>query len=155
MTEQNLQNEFSRIITVSRIHSKGAEEKIEASPHEREALAKRFSLIGINSLTAKISLEPKEYFNKQIIAVDGRVNASVRQQCIRTLEEVTNVLDFTFSVIFVKDGEFTGDELSEIESSSLMADEEVDIYYKGRIDIGELAAQQLFVHLDQYPRKVG
>ena len=147
MTEQK--NEFSRIVTVSRISPKGTEDKIEASPTEREALAKRFDLIGINSLSAKISLEPKNYFNKQVIAVEGSVNATVRQQCIHSLEEVTNVLDFKFSVIFVKDGEFTREELSEIDSVSL--DEEIDVFYKGKIDIGELVAQQLFVHIDQYP----
>ena len=153
MTEQNLQNEFSRVVTVSRISPKGIEDEIEASPKEREELAKRFSLIGIDKLKAKISLTLKSYFNKQAVVADGSVNAAVRQQCVFSLEEITSLPEFSFSVIFVKGDEFTKKELSEIDSFSPMDNEEIEVFYKGKIDIGELVAQQLFVHLEQHPRK--
>jgi len=154
MTEQNLKNEFSRVVTVSRISSNGAEENIEASSDEMKALSKRFDLVGINKLAAKIYLEPRTHLNKQVIAADGRVYSTVRQRCVKTLEEVTNKLDFTFSVLFVKDGDFSRNELSELENGSLMSEEEIDIYYNGKIDLGELIAQQMFVNLDKYPRKI-
>ena len=52
--------ELSRVLRVEKIAANGVVETIRTSEAERQALAERFDLIGIEDLQAKLTVTPKQ-----------------------------------------------------------------------------------------------
>ncbi|MEO9462475.1 MAG: hypothetical protein ABJ242_07040 [Marinomonas sp.] len=123
---------------------------VEADAAERAALAKRFSLASVDSLHAKISLEP----DKSFVRASGTLKAKVMQICAVSAEEfsadIDEVLDFRFVAIgdvaaldHAAEGadievELSGDDCDEIEFSG------------DTFDLGEAVAQSLGLAIDPY-----
>lgn len=142
------ETEFSRLITLSRIPPKGTEERLEASDAERKALAKRFNLMDLSVLRARVALRPSE---DHTFVAEGTIEAEVVQCCVATLEPLTNRLCLHVCVVFIP-------ESSRSVAEALSSDElenEYEFYRNGKIDLGEMVAQQLGVNIDPYPRKEG
>lgn len=138
--------EFSRVLSVARIPPKGVEETLQAKPVERTALAKRFDLIDIPRLEAHLTLKPE---SDDAIHVTGDINAEIVQQCIVSLEPITNNLNIGVDLLLIP-GKKKNDEPEDF-SGDMNA--EIDTYTNGKIDLGELVVQQLGVNIDLYPRK--
>jgi uncharacterized metal-binding protein YceD (DUF177 family) len=139
--------EFSRIISVARIPPVGTEESLTAKPDERAALAKRFDLVKLSSLTATVTVQPS---GEQIIHVKGMAAADIMQQCVITLEPLPSHIDLDIDV------EFVPAEAHKAGSGSPYADDldsEIELYDNGKIDLGEIVAQHLGIAIDPYPRK--
>ncbi|MFA5041641.1 MAG: DUF177 domain-containing protein [Bdellovibrionales bacterium] len=141
--------EFSRVINVSRIPPKGAEENIEAKPNERKALAERFGLVDLPLLTAKVMVTPER---QQKVSVSGTLNAKVVQTCIVTLEPIENSLTLEVEAFFVPAECQKTDPKAPLE---IELDDDSEPFSDGKIDIGELVAQTLGIGIDPYPRKKG
>src|SRR5687768_2352291 len=90
--------EFSRTVVADKIGTDEATHDIEASPQERQALAKRFDLQGIDSLTATVHV--KRVRGGQMIRVSGSLEADVIQTCVVTLEPVRNHVSEEFETMF-------------------------------------------------------
>jgi uncharacterized metal-binding protein YceD (DUF177 family) len=146
-TKMNEQNpEFSRIISIARIPPKGVEEALEAKPSERAALAKRFDLFDLTTLKAKLTLTPG---SQDSVTVKGKLNASYVQNCVVTLEPLTTHLDLDIDVTFFP----SEGSQNEADCAPDELDEEFESFSGGKIDLGELVAQQLGVNIDHYPRQ--
>lgn len=138
--------EFSRPVDLREIYGGTAE--LKADPAEREALAARFDLAALDSLTAEVTLSK----DGAIISAKGRLDASIRQLCSITGEEFPTEISEDIDIRFEPEPEalteITPDE--EIELTEQDFDTE---YYTGtRIDLGEAIAQSLAVAIDPYPR---
>jgi uncharacterized metal-binding protein YceD (DUF177 family) len=134
--------EFSRIVSVSRISPKGIEELLETRPAERAALAKRFDLVDLPVLKARLTLIPG---SRQTIEATGTIEAEIVQRCVVTLDPIVSRLDLHVNVVFLpaESGLNAPDELND----------EFEYFSGGKIDVGELISQQLGVSIDPYPRK--
>jgi uncharacterized metal-binding protein YceD (DUF177 family) len=139
--------EFSRILSVARLSPKGVEEYLEAKPAERKALAKRFDIVEVKSLKAFLTLIPKP---QEVIDVTGKIEVTIVQNCVVTLEPLVNRMELEINLTFVPEeqndkggGEAVIDDLSD----------EIEVFSGGKIDIGEMVAQQVGVNIDPYPRK--
>jgi len=115
--ESTSNNEFSRTISLSKWFGGGAEGhsgnrhskrsmdlSIEASSLECDALAKRFRLTSITSLSADLAVQPalgtdSSADGGEVIQAIGTVNAQVSQMCVRTNEEFDVNLEFSFSTV--------------------------------------------------------
>jgi uncharacterized metal-binding protein YceD (DUF177 family) len=139
--------EFSRPIEVDEIGTDGVEVEIAAEPPEREALARRFGLVGIAHLAATATVKR---ISRRLFRVDGSFEADVVQTCVVTLEPFSTRLAQPFSASF---GE-AGPGLSALVTG-LEEDEQPEPIEGGVIDIGETVAQYLALALDPYPRKPG
>src|SRR5262245_33898044 len=137
--------EFSRLIPVDRIPEAGLDERIEADESERAALAQRFGLPEIRRLTGDIHVTP---WRRGRIHVQGRMTAEVVQCCVITLDPFPVDLVFSVERFFIAEGA-RHDHVEEIEG------DEPDIVNGGAIDLGELAAEELALNIDPYPRKPG
>ena len=138
--------EFSRIVSVTRISPKGIEEQLVCKPAEREALAKRFDLVELSLLKADLTLTPES----QNVLVTGSIEADLVQHCVVTLEPIISHFDLNVDVLFIPAEENqTGAGSPEPYDS----DNEFELFSGGKIDIGEMVAQQLGVNIDPYPRK--
>jgi hypothetical protein len=112
--------------------------RIEATPGERAALARRFGLRSLDRLAAEVRLAP---FGRGV-RLEAALEADVVQDCVVSLQPVPGKVADRFTLVY---GEApAGDEETVVEP--LEGD---------TIDIGEAVAQQLSLALDPYPRAPG
>jgi uncharacterized metal-binding protein YceD (DUF177 family) len=141
--------EFSRRIPVGDIPARGADYEIGADAKEREALAARLGLLALESLTARLRLEP--IGRGPLVRLSGAFTADVVQSCVVTLEPVPAHLEEGFHMTFGPEEE---GEAPEIELSP-EAEDPPDPFDQGAVDLGEAVAEQLALALDPFPRKPG
>ncbi len=135
-------NEFSHIVKLSEIGSHSHDIHLVASDTARAGLIGRFDLAALDSLEAKVSLEPQ---GTEIVAT-GRFTASLAQYCIASNDPVPAALDEPVHIRFIPEPVAGG----EIE---LEADDCETMFHDGQtIDLGEAVAQSLLLALDPYPR---
>ena len=137
--------EFSRRIDGLRLSPSGEQFEIAAKPEERTALAKRFDLLALDRLAAKVKVTPMAGGYYRLAA---ELDAQLSQACAITSEPVPAHIAESFTLTFgpVED------------SSEIVLDgnaEPVEPLDDGMIDIGEAVAQQLSLALDPFPRADG
>jgi uncharacterized metal-binding protein YceD (DUF177 family) len=136
--------ELHRPVRVSRIGQDGMEAVVEATEAERAALAARMRLPAILALRARFALARE---GDDIVAATGRLEATVVQTCVVSLDDFESALTEAFAVRFVPEGTESDDPDPESVD---------DIPYAGdTIDLGEATAEQLALALDPYPRRPG
>lgn len=135
--------EFSRRVALARIPPAGREERLAATPEECAALARRFGIHAVNRLAAALRLRPEP---GGAVRVEGRLSAEVVQDCVVTLEPVTQAVEEAVTLRILPPGAaYTEDPEGpdEIEADGVTA------------DLGEALAEQLALALDPYPRAPG
>ena len=138
--------EFSRPLALDRISATQHREEISATEKERAALAQRFDLVSLDSFTASFSLKR---VRKDLVRVKGWVSAELVQACVVTLDPVPARIDERFEVDFLEEAVPAVADV-ELDAEAAEAPESAP---DGWIDLGELAAEQLGLALDPYPRK--
>ena len=137
--------EFSRRIDGLRLNPSGEKYTIAAKPEERAALARRFDLLALDRLEAKVKLTPMAGGYYRLAA---EFEAQLTQACAITSEPVPARIAESFTLTY---GPVE-------ESSEIVLDgdaEPVEPLDDGMIDIGEAVAQQLSLTLDPFPRAPG
>lgn len=145
--------EFSRPVPLQRILDTESDLVIEATAEECRALASRFDLISLNRLRAEIRLRRVQ--GGKLIALSGRVRGAPVQRCVVTLVPVAGEIDESFSLLFAPSSRAVRDRKAGVELYiDPMADEPEPIEGES-LDVGEVAAQQLALAIDPYPRAPG
>ena len=138
--------EFSRPERVDTISDRERVVELEARPAEREALARRFDLIGVESLRAEFSVRHEHAG----LVARGRVTADVVQACSITDKPVAARVDERVDLLFVPAGPAAAAEV-ELSADAL----DTIIYEGSSIDLGEAAAETMALALDPFPRAPG
>jgi uncharacterized metal-binding protein YceD (DUF177 family) len=135
--------EFSRPVNLARLPPEGRAERLAASPAECAALARRFAIPAVHRLEAAVDLRPEP---GGLVIASGRLWAEVVQDCVVTLEPVTQQVEERVWLRILPPGHALSDDPEgpdEIEAAG-------DV-----VDLGEALAQQLALALDPYPRAPG
>ncbi len=146
--------ELSRPVRLRQIDARPVQ--IEANEAERAALADRFALPAVNTLTAEIALER----DGEKVRAHGTMAAQIHQTCAVSGEEFPVSLTEDIGLVFLPLSDFAlpaampaDDEPIEIE---LERDELDEIEYEGdTIDLGEAVAQTLGLAIDPYAEGSG
>ena len=134
--------ELDRKLPLARIPRTGLTETVTASAAECAALAARFALPEIRSLTCRFRLDP---LPGGAIAAAGALRAELVQICVASLDPFPVTIAEDFAVRFVPTGR---------ESDDPDPDAVDEIAFAGTVlELGEAAAEQLALALDPYPRK--
>ena len=134
-------SEFERMFDAARLPA--AEQALTATAPECAALAERFCLPQISSLTAKVQL----LADGDGVRVTGRLQAAIVQSCAISGEDVPVRIDEPVALHFVRSFELPAPD-AEIE---LTAEELDQIEMDGtRFDLGEAVAQTLALAIDPY-----
>ena len=83
--------------------------------------------------------------------VEGRFEAEVEQECVVTLEPVSNRVADRFAIVFA-------DQVAPVKPDLSMeaeADEEAEPLVDGSFDLGEAVAELVGLAIDPYPRAPG
>jgi len=144
--------ELSRPVAVDQLREHGADFVVEADAAERAALAERFGILAIDSLWATFHARP---VGQSLVRLAGHLTALVHQACVVTLVDLPQTIDETFerlysSAVAGKDEDAAGEIELDVEG-----EEPPDPLSNGMIDLGEVAAEQLALALDPYPRAPG
>jgi uncharacterized metal-binding protein YceD (DUF177 family) len=137
--------EFSVRIDGLRLPPGGGKYAISAKPEEREALAKRFELLALTRLEAKVNLTP---IAGGFYRLAADFEADLSQACAITSEPVPAHIAESFTLTYGPT-----EEASEIILDGEA--EPIEPLDDGMIDIGEAVAQQLSLSLDPFPRAPG
>lgn len=135
--------EFSRVVNIARLPPEGREERLVASGAECAALARRFAIPAVNRLEAVVLIRHEP---GGTATVAGRFSAEVVQDCVVTLEPVTQAVEETVALRIVPAG--------HVPSEDPEAPDEIEADGDS-VDLGEAVAEQLALALDPYPRAPG
>lgn len=145
---QEIGPEFSRRLAIDDIARDGSVVTLEATADERRRLAERFGLLALDRLTATLTVT--RGLSGIPIRVQGRLSASVVQECVVSLEPVSSEINEIIDVEYVPmadDGDSEGFSLDEPEPPEALDGDS--------LELGELVAQHMSLALDPYPRKEG
>lgn len=145
--------ELSRPLDVSDLPSQGRFVVIEASPAEGAALCRRFGLVDLCALTARVQVKRgRSKEGERAIHVQASFCAEVVQKCVVTLESFTVNVDEKFEIYFVPSADLSEGEGVVID---LLDDDASEPLHVPEVDLGELVAQHMALTLDPYPRRPG
>ena len=137
--------EFSRRYTLDSLGSVPRKVSIEATAEERAAVAARFGLVALETLTATATLVA----STRGIEANGQLKGKVVQSCVVTADPVAALIDEPFTLRFVEP-----DELASDAEETELSDDDCDLIEidGGTVDLGEAVAQTLGLALDPFPR---
>jgi len=133
--------EFSRPTDVRQCD--GLHVELKANDAERTALARRFDLVRVETLTAQVTLSRKD----RVVEASGTMQADWVQACAVSADDLPVSTKETLSFRFVPEREdHNPDEEIEIDAQDC---DEID-YSDTHIDIGEAVAQSLGLAIDPF-----
>lgn len=150
--------EFSRALRADEVPADGAERKIAATEAECAALAARLGLLRLRRVESLLRLSR----TNAELHVGGILAADITQSCVVTLEPLEASLSVPISRTY-RDAP-PGLAPEEVERSAEDEDEPTaefgdgedwDWMFEGRVDLGEIVAEELALALDPYPRAAG
>ena len=142
--------EFSRLFDIHDVPPDGKTETLEATADERAAVAARFGVEAVGSLSATMSVQP---WKRNGFRVRGTATAEVTQVCVVTLEPFEQAVSADLDQVFVEGSSKLAAGDKEIVVS--VDDEDIGYIDDGQIELGEFAVEALCLELDPYPRKPG
>jgi uncharacterized metal-binding protein YceD (DUF177 family) len=139
--------EFSRKVEIDRLPPSGeTAHDIAASEVERAQLARRFALVALDRLEARVTLAR---LPGGLLRLAAELSADVVQECVVSLEPVASRIEDRFMLLY-------GHAQDEADEVVLSGEAElVEPISGGTLDIGEAVAQQLSLALDPFPRRPG
>lgn len=142
---------FHRPQSLAALPDAGLDIAIEAKPTERKALAAFLDLPEVGILRARLLVQR---WRGQGVRVTGLVEAEVTQSCVVTLEPVPARLSIETDRKFLPESMLDRDA----DPHELLIDpdgEDPPDPLPHVLDLGALAAEEIALNLDPYPRKAG
>jgi uncharacterized metal-binding protein YceD (DUF177 family) len=140
-----MENEFQRIIDLDSSTTFGNSITLTANDDEKKALAERFGLLDLSSLSATIVITVDDI--QKCFRVEGTLCAELMQKCIISLKPVPESINAPFSVLLVME---TTQKQEQEEEINWEAD--VEYITDSKVDVGEIVAQYLSLMMDPYPK---
>lgn len=139
--------EFSRRVPVRELPDGGRDFRFEATAEEREAVARRLGIAGLESLEAHFTVTPQ---GGGALARGG-FKAEPVQQCVVTLEPVTSRVEGEMTQRFAPEG---AAEPESVETEfDVFEEDPPEPLTHGAAELGELVVEHLSLALDPYPRR--
>ena len=136
--------EFSRSIKLDRLGEARLSQTLEASPGECEALAKRFDLIQIETLSADVIV----WKRGDCVTLEGRLTAKLVQPCVASAAPVPVRIDEPLLIKFRPETAHSPDAEIELDAD----DCDVAEHDGKAVDMGEAVAQSFGLALDPFLR---
>ncbi|PHZ83704.1 YceD family protein [Paremcibacter congregatus] len=140
--------EFSRIVDVTTVPSKGRHYKYDASEAEHAALATRYGVESVMALQAECDLIPGR---KGEYKLKASFTATITQACSISLDPVTEDVAGNLQVTFRQAPRRVDQEAIEVEFDA--EEEDFELLSSQEVDLGELITQHLSLEINPYPRK--
>jgi len=140
-------NEFSRIVALEAHRERPVSFTILASLSECAALARRFDLVRLDKLSGAGELRARPGGGWRLAA---KLEAKLAQSCVISLREIPVTIIDEFELDFSP--AVSPDDEGDVDVADNAAE---PCPRDGRLDVGEVVAQQLSLALDPFPRAPG
>jgi uncharacterized metal-binding protein YceD (DUF177 family) len=120
-------SEFARPFALDALRERPVRHTVTAAAEERAALAKRFGVLAIDRLEAKLVLQRVRA--GRAVRVEGRIAADLQQACVVSLQPVAQRVVEKFSVLFVPPEDLKPipvDADGEIDVAAIAAEDELE-----------------------------
>ncbi len=139
--------EFSRPVAIETVKEEAAF-AIEATPAERENLARRLGVVSVDLLAADLRLVR---LMGSMVRLEGEFAAEVTQSCVVTLAPVHCRIAATLDRRYGP-----AEALAETDAEDMsLEDDPPEVLADGVIDLGEAVSEQLALEIDPFPRAEG
>ena len=136
-------------VDVRSLPEKGHPLRIDASPEEREALARENELLSLDSLVADVTVEP---WRSDGVRVVGTLRARLEQECVATLEPVAGLVEERIDTTLVPEGSPLAREAEGELILDPNGDDPPETFQPPYVEVGALVSEFLTLALDPYPR---
>ena len=141
--------EFSRLQAADSLGDHPYTATIEATPAERQALARRLELDDLEHLSAAFTLTRQ---SKNRVRLAAEVKARLCQTCSVTGEPFEHDDAFAVTRDFISERDYHPTTNPDMDPDE---DDPPDPIIDGRIDIGEAVSEELALRIDPFARKPG
>jgi hypothetical protein len=142
---------FSFSIAADSIPAKGRHFHLEADQDSRRRLALALDLPEVVELAADLDVK---LLRDGVVSVRGKLSAAVVQTDVVTLEPIRQSVAEEIDVT-LKPAERPATKTRDPVEGGTEPEQESDVYFDNRIDLGALTAEHLALGLDPYPRAPG
>jgi len=139
--------EFSRPFALDSLPPGGTAVVLKASADECRALATRFDLVRLDSFEGEVQIERADA--ETLVHVAGHLEADAVQSCVVTLEPVAAKVQADFDRLFSRASPAEAQGEVEIDPEAELPE---PLPSSGKLDLGEILAEELSLALDPYPR---
>ncbi len=144
-----MQKDFSYPLKIEDINQGEQTYKIRANKVQLEVLREILQIPAVNSFEADIKLIFQK--KKGILDIKGEVRANLRLMSVISLEEFDKEYKSDFSLIYDTNASY--EQIREMDED--IEDDVPDIVIDGKIDLGDIAIEQLALVMEDHPRKEG
>lgn len=141
---------FYRLMSRLDVPDNGVDVHLIANDQARAQLAERFGLLSLDVFRADLVVT---VWRKRGMRAEGRIQASLSQACVVTLEPVPEAIDEAITLLFYPE-DLSGRQQLEVMIDPL-DEEPPDALPLEGVDLGEAVAEQLALALNPYPRLPG
>ena len=128
------------------IPDSGLSTERRATPEELQAIARALELVDCSSLTATYTIMPTGGGHYRL---SGRLQASLQQACVVTLEPVAEDIDEAFEIAFWPEADIPPPASGEID---LDDEPEIEPILAGQIEVGRVVFECLAGAINPFPR---
>ena len=139
--------ELSHPVNLTEVGRGDRNVSIIASEVECQKITTRLMIPAVNALKGDMVLK----FSKSEIHVSGQIRADLTRECVASLEPVSEIIDDTFSISFLR----TNEEISAFEALDSLDPDMPETLSGDSLDLGELLIQQLALMMSPFPRRTG
>lgn len=153
MTVRQSVSPISFTVNVARLPHSGMPVVIEADAGQRRALAEIHGVDSISVLRAELLVAP---WKRHGVRVTGKVEATVGQTCVASLEPMENRVEERIDAVFLPEDSKLGREGFGQGGEIILeaeGDDGPETFSGDRIDVGALAEEFFGLGIDPYPRK--
>ena len=136
-------------VAVAAIPETGRRVDIAADGGTREVIAKAANLAALPRLKAGFDLTRQGAAGLRLV---GRVQATVVQNCVVTLDPIESEIDEAVDLVFLPEASAAADTAP---LQAVDAEEPPETLKDGVLDLGAVATEFLLLGIDPYPRKPG
>ena len=144
-----MQKEFSYPLIVADLPLKEQHYKMSANADNLKFLAEVLQVPEVNMFDAEFSIKPDR--QTSLLPITGHIKAELVLQSVISLENFVQNYDFDFATAF--------DTAATLQSQKEEGDDwdkdTPEIVIGGKIDLGDVAIEQVALRLDDYPRCEG
>jgi uncharacterized metal-binding protein YceD (DUF177 family) len=140
---------WSAPVTVAEIPETGMHADLTADSGTRDAVAAAAGVAAMPHLEASFDLMR---LGADGVRLAGRVQATVVQNCVVTLEPLENRIDEAVELVFLTE------PAGQTDAAGLQSSEGEDppeVLVGGTVDLGAIAVEFVLLGIDPYPRKPG
>ncbi len=146
---ENMEPVWNHPLIVADIPEEGEDLTLVPDEETRTALARFSNVIAVPKLSARLHLLPDGAGGA---VLTGELDATVRQNCVVSLEPFDNKVHEEIAVRFAPEGAAVAKADPDIDPE---ASDPSDAIKNGIIDLGAVVAEFLVLGIDPYPRKPG